>query len=100
MKTEIVYATECAMTVYFDTDSDFASADWREHFRTLADAIACAENILDTQVYSTRIVIWDAHTGEVLAECSPDPVEEYDLDWDYNEDMGFDPYMGCYSDDC
>lgn len=21
-------------------------------------------------------------------------------DWDYNEDMGFDPYMGCYSDDC
>ena len=32
------------------------------------------------------------------------PVEEPDEDWDdplaYNLDMGFDPYMGCYSDDC
>lgn len=27
-----------------------------------------------------------------------DPDE--DEDWEYNEDMGFDPYMGCYSDDC
>lgn len=31
--------------------------------------------------------------------------EEYDC-WDelrepyFNEDMGFDPYMGCYTDDC
>ena len=25
---------------------------------------------------------------------------EYDCDWDYNEDMGYDPYMGCYTDDC
>ena len=21
-------------------------------------------------------------------------------DWGYDEDMGFDPYMGCYTDDC
>jgi hypothetical protein len=26
--------------------------------------------------------------------------EEVDCDWDYNEDMGYDPYMGCYTDDC
>ena len=29
--------------------------------------------------------------------------EEYvddDPDWGYNEDMGFDPYLGCYTDDC
>ena len=26
--------------------------------------------------------------------------DDYDCDWGYNEDMGFDPYMGCYSDDC
>ena len=25
--------------------------------------------------------------------------EPYD-EPDYNEDMGFDPYMGCYTDDC
>lgn len=100
MKTEIMYATECAITVYFNHDSEFSSADWREHFRTLAEAIFYAESILDTQGDAERIVIWDAHTGEVLAECSPDPVEDDDCDWGYNEDMGFDPYMGCYSDDC
>ena len=21
-------------------------------------------------------------------------------DWGYNEDMGFDPYLGCYTDEC
>lgn len=34
---------------------------------------------------------------------SPEP-EEDEEDWgdepDYNLDMGFDPYMGCYTDDC
>lgn len=29
-----------------------------------------------------------------------DEEEEPDEDWDYNEDMGFDPYLGCYTDDC
>ena len=23
-----------------------------------------------------------------------------DPNWGYNEDMGYDPYMGCYTDDC
>ena len=27
--------------------------------------------------------------------------EDYeDCDWGYNEDCGFDPYLGCYTDDC
>lgn len=26
--------------------------------------------------------------------------EEPDEDWGYNEDEGFDPYLGCYTDDC
>ena len=25
---------------------------------------------------------------------------DYDCDWGYNEDMGFDAYLGCYTDDC
>ena len=37
----------------------------------------------------------DMETGEVIAERS---------DWDEhdncNDDCGFDPYMGCYTDDC
>ena len=26
--------------------------------------------------------------------------EEPAEDWDYNEDEGFDPYLGCYTEDC
>ena len=26
--------------------------------------------------------------------------EDYDYDWGYNEDEGFDPYAGCYTWDC
>lgn len=32
-----------------------------------------------------------------------DPSVEEEMGWDdwgYNEDMGYDPYMGCYTDDC
>ena len=57
-------------------------------------------------------VICDWDTGEVVATIKPDSLlndyaQEYmehaddcDPDWGYNEDMGFDPYMGCYTDDC
>lgn len=108
MKTEIMYATECAINVHFNHDSEFAFATWREHFKTLAEAIFYAESIFDTQGDAERIIIWDTNTGEILAECTPDPNyeesnfenENYDSDWGYNEDMGYDPYMGCYTDDC
>lgn len=50
------------------------------------------------------VLVTDSNTGELIAECAPDPKisneDDYDPDWGYNEDMGFDPYMGCYSDDC
>ena len=71
----------------------------------------------------SKITFIDSNTGELLLECeaavsgptevkskndpwdwvdydededSPDP----DDDWGYNEDMGYDPYLGCYTDDC
>ncbi len=48
---------------------------------------------------ASTVLVVDMDTGEVVAEVAeandyPDP------DWGYNEDMGFDPYMGCYTDDC
>ena len=48
---------------------------------------------------ASTVVVLDMDTGEVVAEVAeandyPDP------DWGYNEDMGYDPYMGCYTDDC
>lgn len=43
--------------------------------------------------------IVDGETGEVIE--SSDDWDDYDEDYepDYDE-CGFDPYMGCYSDDC
>lgn len=32
-------------------------------------------------------------------DCDECPIDDYYEDWD-NLEMGFDPYMGCYSDDC
>ncbi len=44
------------------------------------------------------IIIMDAETGEILfcdigVEDDPEP---YGID----DDCGFDPYLGCYTDDC
>ena len=46
---------------------------------------------------ASTVVCIDMDTGEVVAEVAE---EEPDCDWGFNEDMGFDPYMGCYTDDC
>ena len=40
----------------------------------------------------------DGETGEVIE--SSDEDYDYDEPADIDNDMGFDPYMGCFSDDC
>lgn len=104
MKTELMYATTCGLTVYFNENCDMSYGQWRDTRKTLMEAINTAEAILDTVYPNTaeKVVIWDFTTGEVLAECSREHEEEedYDCDWGYNEDMGYDPYLGCYTDDC
>ena len=40
----------------------------------------------------------DGETGEVSE--SSDEDYDYDEPADIDSDMGFDPYMGCFSDDC
>ena len=42
----------------------------------------------------------DCETDELPAVAEgPTATEEWD-DWGYNEDEGYDPYLGCYTDDC
>ena len=55
----------------------------------------CVTLFENTEGVSTVVCI-DIDTGEVVTEVASDP----DPDWGYNEDMGYDPYMGCYTDDC
>ena len=44
--------------------------------------------------------ICDAETGEVVATVLPEITFIDNGNWGYNEDMGFDPYLGCYTNDC
>ena len=74
-----------------------------ENFSSLDAAIAYAQEEIDVRCQATFASIWDSNTGEVYASCSWDdesiPEEDYG-DWDYNEDEGFDPYLGQYTWDC
>ena len=57
----------------------------------------CVALFEDTEGASTVVVI-DIDTGEVIAEVAE--ANNYsDPDCGYNEDCGFDPYLGCYTDD-
>ena len=47
---------------------------------------------------ASTVVCIDIDTGEVVAEAA-EPDSDFE-DWGFNEDMGYDPYTGCYSDDC
>ena len=40
---------------------------------------------------------WD---GPILGEDSMGYADEPDDDYDCDYEVGYDPYMGCYSDDC
>lgn len=77
-----------------------------ESFGSLDDALAFAEEEIDVRQQATFASIWDSNTGEVYATCSSDdestPEEDCGAweDWNYNEDEGFDPYMGEYTWDC
>lgn len=47
------------------------------------------------------IRVIDLTTGEIVLEAEVGDGDDDDYaDWDYNEDMGFDPYLGCFTDDC
>lgn len=64
-------------------------------------AYACYEAAKTIGKYADRSVslVWD-ETGEEVAYS--DPSEEYFEDEPANidDDCGFDPYLGCYTDDC
>ena len=95
------YATSFSIT-FHSGDSEYDV----ENFGSLDAAIAYAEEEIDVRQQATFAFIWDANTGELYATCWCDdestPEEDYGAwdDWGYNEDEGFDPYMGEYTFDC
>lgn len=112
MKTTLHYST--FMTICVHACGVTATVDYG--CKPLEDVLDFVQAIFNDEtlfcgesVESVHVI--DSKTGELIAECVPDkevnndveswptPEEIFD-DWDYNEDMGFDPYLGCYSDDC
>lgn len=70
-------------------------------FCALDEALERAESWLDEYCFDAVNVI-NAMTGEVICEVTPDE-DDYSRygdcdDWDL--EMGFDPYEGCYTYDC
>ena len=57
----------------------------------------CGRDIWDRIEGASDVAVLDRDTGEILWNAVDD--QEYDPD-DCDNDMGFDPYMGCYTDDC
>lgn len=58
-----------------------------------------SKDIINEMEEIEAVYIIDSDTGELLAECKPE-VDDYH-DWDNcDNDCGFDPYLGCYTDDC
>ena len=67
--------------------------------KTCADFI---ENSMREHPGAYAADIYDAETGEVVATFDSEP-EEVESDWedgDWDKEMGFDPYEGCYTWDC
>ena len=100
------YSTSFGITFHSD-DTQYDV----ENFGSLDDALAYAEEEIDVRCQATFASIWDSNTGELYATCSSDdePIPEEDdywdddcpiEDWGYNEDEGFDPYLGEYTWDC
>ena len=104
MKTTFTILSNCQVTLSDENHS------WTPEysFATLEDALAYCEDQIDYRQQATHAFVFDSKTGEVYAECETeeddyddyDDWEGYGEDWNYNEDMGFDPYCGCYTDDC
>ena len=68
------------------------------NINTLADCADFIEYKMGQDPCIILGLICDADTGEVVATFEREPEEP---DWDdCDNDMGFDPYMGCYTDDC
>lgn len=111
MKTTLHYST--FMTSIITTVRGNAYETYHNCI-TMEDARNWAEKALDYDLLEipatmiSKITFIDSNTGEVLMECERDeestPREidnpNYDTEWGYNKDCGFDPYEGCYTFDC
>ena len=102
MKTTLHYST--FMTLYVYACGMTATVDME--CKPLDEVLDFVQDIFKDNTFFhgdsvEQVCVIDSKTGELIAECVPEKAfdDAYD-DWAYNEDMGYDPYLGCYTDDC
>ena len=93
MNKYYIYLIECVGSeVVMEVYGDEAAAAAYMHAEILAD------------MTESRAILVSGETGEVLKDTDEDfdspPDEEFQDFIDDNLEWGFDPYMGCYTDDC
>lgn len=96
----LMYTTPIALCA--GADEDEYQIDIELGPVSLDAAIEEAKELLN-RPHITSVLGWDMTTGEILftAEEEIEDMEELpeEPDW-IDDDCGFDPYLGCYSDDC
>ena len=101
MKVVLSNPYRCSVTLCNENDGVYNTP---APFEDINAALAYCEEEIDVRQQAISAVIWDTDTGEICAVCGFDenniPEEDYPV-WDDDVDeSGFDPYLGCYTDDC
>lgn len=97
-----VHFYEKAEYILTGSNSD-TCGELRLGFCALDDAIEKAEQWIEEYCFDSAMLL-NAVTGEVICDITPEEEEDdYSRygdcdDWDI--EMGFDPYEGCYTYDC
>ena len=66
----------------------------------MAEVMDYIHNHMNVNPMIFAAAICDADTGELVATIENDDSGDDFDDYDCDNDMGFDPYLGCYTDDC
>lgn len=107
MKTELTYSTKISAYITSVRGNVFQYDFF--HYATLDECKRWAKNALDDNLMEipaqliSKISFCDANTAELLMTCERDEEEakaEDPLEWNFDEDLGFDPYLGEYTYDC
>ena len=101
MKTVLTLPNRCMIIFESETGRTYGPI---ATFENINDALGYAEEEIDVRQQAVKATIIDFDNNNILAECTPSLFqldnEDDGFDWNFNEDEGFDPYIGDFTNDC
>ena len=100
MNAHITYSDRMELTAT-NTEGVVFKTNFEGRCIELEEALQAANDLFEYEDIN-HIHILSATTGEILAICEPDDeqINEEERFDEYMDECGFDPYMGCYTEDC